>query len=339
MHTAVIQNALRLTIDQRLSGQTLEAILLQQLLLPDAFVRELFSTGRVQVGTQSAVAVQTVRASQQVWLRGGVHEPEPLVDARAVASTQLEVLYEDDHALVVNKPAGLLVYPGTEADTDTLAHRVAAHYLYTGQRCRVRHVHRLDRETTGATLYAKHEYAARTFDVLLRDHRIKRQYLAVVQGKLPRRTGTVELSIGRDRHVSGRYRVSSTGKAAKTRYQVVEQRSHDSLVFSLVECILETGRTHQIRVHLAALGCPVVGDAVYGQTAFGEPAAVRAGAAPVRSRGQALHAWRLAFWNPYEERQVEVAAPPDQALLSLLTACDLSAAWKRVFATEGADGL
>jgi 23S rRNA pseudouridine1911/1915/1917 synthase len=213
----------------------------------------------------------------------------------------LDILYEDPHMLVVNKPSGVLVHPGDESDVDTMAHRVVAYFAEAGLARRARHVHRLDRDTTGALLYAKHEFAARSFDRLLQGHEIARRYVALVAGEMPRLRGTIREPIGRDRHVSGRYRVSRTGKLAVTHYRVLASTRIGADAVSLVECVLETGRTHQIRVHLSAAGCPVVGDVLYG-------GGRGIGGIPF-PEGYALHAWQLTLWHPYTEQEVCVPAP------------------------------
>lgn len=336
MDVAVIHDALRLTVDRRSARMPLGALLTEQLWLPAGFVRQLFSAGRVRTGAGRATFDQVVPGGGRVWLQGGVREQEIRFDA-AAARLPAAVLYEDGHALVVDKPPGVLVYPGTEADHDTLAHRVAEHYARTGQVCRVRHVHRLDRDTTGAVLYAKHEYAARTFDALLAAHRIDRRYLALVHGRLAPATGVIDRPIGRDRHMAGRFRVAPTGKPARTRYRVLGTSPGQDGVVSLLECSLESGRTHQIRVHLADTGCPVVGDRLYGASAA---PADKAGGRPTEPAGHdavghALHAWLLALPQPYLGRPVRTVAPLPDAFAKRLARSGLTRVWEELLAAQG----
>ncbi len=318
MRVDVVQNALRIRVDGRSAGQAIDTLLTTQLFLADGFVRSLFSAGRVRAGSVAAVPGDILRQGQAVWLQGGVEEEEPIPISLGSVSP-LDVLYEDDHALIANKPAGVLVYPGTPEDTDTLLQQVASYYAETGQVLRVRHAHRLDRDTTGAVLYAKHEYAARSFDHLLQRGQVHRRYLAVVIGRLPMQQGVIDQPIGRDRHVAGRYRVSATGRPARTHYSVLAVAEVNQQPVSLVECTLETGRTHQIRVHLASLGCPVVGDALYGAPATDRALrGERLRAAVQIAHGHALHAVELRFWHPYEGEWVSQSAPLPQDFVQLL---------------------
>lgn len=207
----------------------------------------------------------------------------------------LDIIYEDDFSLVVNKPAGLKVHPTVDGETRTLANAVAAYYEASGIESSVRHVHRLDQWTSGAVLYAKHEFSQNRLDEAMRLKQIERHYVAIVQGLLDPPAGSFDGPIGRDRHHNTRRRVSRTGKRAITHYRVIETSQHGSLV----RLQLETGRTHQIRVHLSHAGHPLVGDALYG------------GAVKVISR-QALHGEWLKFRHPWSQEWMDVEAPwPD----------------------------
>lgn len=210
--------------------------------------------------------------------------------------TDLEVLYEDDFCLVVYKPAGMAVHPAYPGHTGTLAHAVASYYEMTGQACRLRHIHRLDEDTTGPVLYAKNEFAHIVLDAAMRDKTIGRTYIALVQGRLLPPTGLIDQPIGKDRRHSNKRRVTPGGDPARTRYRTLEQADRASLV----ELVLETGRTHQIRVHMAHAGAPLVGDALYG------------GSTKLLGR-QALHGRRLEFPHPWTGETVgcEAQAPED----------------------------
>jgi 23S rRNA pseudouridine1911/1915/1917 synthase len=216
----------------------------------------------------------------------------------------LDVLYEDDFCLVADKPAGLAVHPdGGASGEGTLAGAVAFHYAATGQRVAVRHIHRLDRMTSGPVLYAKNAFAQAKLDEQMRNKTIVRTYLAAVAGipKTPR--GTVSAPIGKDRHVSGKRRVSPGGRPAVTHYELIEP--FPAAGASLLRLRLETGRTHQIRVHLAHIGHPVIGDALYGRP---DP----------RIRRQALHGERLRFRHPFTGEEVETVSPLPADIAHLL---------------------
>ncbi len=214
---------------------------------------------------------------------------------------ELNILYEDDFTLVVNKPAGYEVHPSVAGQRGTLAHAVAAYYDMTNQPVRVRHIHRLDKETTGPVLYAKNELAHYVFDEAMRSKRIERVYLAVVEGLVEQDRGVVDAPIGQDRHHSTRRRVNETGEQAITRYQVVERFGEHTLV----RLQLETGRTHQIRVHMAHLGHPLAGDGMYG------------GNRRYISR-QALHGEKLVWVHPLSGERMTVRAPLPEDMGRLL---------------------
>ncbi|MFC3772675.1 RluA family pseudouridine synthase [Paenibacillus sp. GCM10012303] len=213
----------------------------------------------------------------------------------------LNILYEDDFTLVVNKPAGVEVHPSTQGQRGTLAHAVAAYYEASGQKCRVRHIHRLDKETTGPVLYAKNELAHYEFDKAMREKTIERIYLAVAEGAFEQRKGKIDKPIAQDRHHSTRRRVSETGDPAVTLYEVVEYFAGHTLV----RLRLETGRTHQIRVHLSSIHHPLAGDGMYGGTRR-------------YIHRQALHGERLIWVHPWTGERMEVRAPLPEDMSKLL---------------------
>lgn len=192
-----------------------------------------------------------------------VAEEEPMVPE---ASVSFGVAFEDDDVIVVDKPAGLVVHPGAGRARGTLANGLLAQYpeiAELGPEYRWGIVHRIDRDTSGLLIAAKN---ARAFDQLqaaLKEREIKRVYLALVAGRLGSATGTIEAPIGRDPAEPTRRAVVPTGRPARTHYQ--RMAAWDLADVSLVSVTLETGRTHQIRVHMQAIGHPVVGDPVYGR--------------------------------------------------------------------------
>lgn len=212
---------------------------------------------------------------------------------------ELQVLYEDDFCLVVNKPAGLAVHPDNESRETTLNHVVAAYYEAEGIHAAVRHIHRLDKDTTGPVLYAKNEYAQLKLDEAMREKKIVRMYAAIVQGRVSQELKRIDLPIGRDRYHASRRRVSLTGQAAIT--HILSAEAYPKA--SLLHIRLETGRTHQIRVHLSHMGHPLLGDVLYG--------------GPGTFARQALHGERLLFHHPFTGERIEVPAPWPQDMLEL----------------------
>ena len=207
---------------------------------------------------------------------------------------ELTILFEDDHVLIINKPPFMNTHPNDqEKDTDTLMNAAAFYLLSKGESANVRQIHRLDRDTTGAILFAKHSLAGAILDQMLEKRYIKRTYIAAVHGLLKQRKGTLNMPIGRDRHHATRRRVSPNGQEAVTNYQVIDINRQNN--YSLIKCWLETGRTHQIRVHFSHFGHPLIGDTLYG----GQPITNR----------QALHAAKLEFTHPFTQELIICHAP------------------------------
>jgi 23S rRNA pseudouridine1911/1915/1917 synthase len=233
----------------------------------------------------------------------------------------LAIVYEDDHVLVVDKPAGLVVHPGAGHPRGTLAAAVLAHApavgAVGGQR-RPGIVHRLDKGTSGLLVIAKTPAAYESLVAQLAARTVSRRYVAVVHGRLTPAEGVVDAPIGRHPHDRVRMAIQPRGKGkrAVTRWRVLEHLGDATLV----EVGLETGRTHQIRVHLASLGHPVVGDALYGG---------RTGAR-VRLDGLALHAAALTFVHPATQERLQFTAPIPPRLDSLVSGLRTVARQRRV---------
>ncbi|MFS0872752.1 RluA family pseudouridine synthase [Paenibacillus xylanilyticus] len=206
----------------------------------------------------------------------------------------MDVLFEDDFCLVVHKPADMKLHPdGSRADhAITLDHAVASYYEINGIDANVRHVHRLDEDTTGPVLYAKNAFALAKLDEAMRRKEIGRQYVAIAEGRVSPELSKIDAPIGKDRHHKQRRRVSEGGQEAVTHVEIGEVWEHSTLV----RLRLDTGRTHQIRVHLSYSGHPLVGDLLYG----GRPDAIGR---------QALHGEMLMFNHPLTGALIEVRDP------------------------------
>jgi 23S rRNA pseudouridine1911/1915/1917 synthase len=213
------------------------------------------------------------------------------------------VAYEDEHLLVVDKPAGLVVHPARGHREGTLAQLLAGKAAGGEDPQRAGIVHRLDRDTSGLLVVARSEDAHRRLQAALRARRLEREYLALVEGRVPSRTGTIEAPIGRDPRVRTRMAVGGHfPREARTRFTLEQSLAG----FSLLRLRLDTGRTHQIRVHLQAIGHPVVGDPEYGTAEL------------LGLRRQFLHATRLAFPHPITGEPVEVLSPLPEDLREAL---------------------
>ncbi|MEH7159091.1 RluA family pseudouridine synthase [Neobacillus drentensis] len=207
---------------------------------------------------------------------------------------EIDILFEDDHLLIINKPPFMNTHPNDpNRDQDTLVNAVQFYLQSKGEDRNIRQVHRLDRDTSGAILFAKHALAGAIMDNMLLKRKMKRTYLALVHGVVKPRKGIINKPIGRDRHHPTKRRVSLTGQDATTHYIVVKEDKEKQQ--SYLKCWLDTGRTHQIRVHLSYLGHALIGDTLYG----GKPIVKR----------QALHAAKLEFTHPFTEEYIVCHAP------------------------------
>ena len=172
----------------------------------------------------------------------------------------LDVVYEDDYVLIVNKPANMIIHPDDKNKSGTLVNLVANYYKNRNINRKVRYVHRIDKETTGLIIFAKDFISEARLLKDIETHVLKRNYLAFVEGKFKKKKGTIDAPIGQDRHINGKMCVSPSGKNAITHYEVIKEY----LNISLVKFSLQTGRTHQIRVHCKYINHPLLGDVMYG---------------------------------------------------------------------------
>jgi 23S rRNA pseudouridine1911/1915/1917 synthase len=216
-----------------------------------------------------------------------------LAEAFEVPTAAFRVAYEDEHLLVVDKPAGVVVHPAPGHRGGTLAQALAGR-AGGGEPGRTGIVHRLDRDTSGLLVVARGESVHRALRAQLAARRIEREYLALVEGRPPARAGTIEAPLGRDRRVRTRVSIDTRAPRAAVTHFALERALPTS---TLLRVRLETGRTHQIRAHLLAIGHPVAGDPEYGRRGlFG-------------LERQFLHAARLAFEHPVSGRRVDIRSP------------------------------
>ena len=276
--------------------------------------------GRPEVGSRAlaerliasgAVLVDGEARAKSHRLEGGEDLVVELPEAPGPLQAEemdLQVAWEDEHLLVVDKPAGVVVHPGTGHQSGTLVHGLLAHDAAGGDEDRPGIVHRLDRDTSGLLLVAKSEVAHEKLQGLIRRREVDRRYVALVKGEPRSRTGRIEAPIGRDRLDKTRHSLdTATPRDAVTHFEVVEWLGPRALL----DVRLETGRTHQIRVHLEAIGLLISGDPVYGSS--GDLGLER----------QFLHAGRLAFDHPFTGERVEVESPlPDDLADALARARD-----------------
>jgi 23S rRNA pseudouridine1911/1915/1917 synthase len=272
-----------------------------------ARLQGLIEAGHVRVDGKVVKAAHRLRSGETIAvdippLEPDRLEPEPMT---------LTIVHEDHDVLVLDKPAGLVVHPGAGHSRGTLAAAVLAHapsVATVGGARRPGIVHRLDKDTSGLLVIAKTREAYDALVAQLAERTVTRRYLAVVHGRVARSEGVVDAPIGRHPYERVRMAIRPLrhGKRAVTRYKVVERFDR----FTYMEARLETGRTHQIRVHMASLGHPIVGDKLYGG---------RAPRLHIPFEGHALHAAVLSFMHPVTQHRMEFSAPVPARMQGLLS--------------------
>ena len=261
--------------------------------------------GRVTVDGAGADPKRKVWGGERVEIEAA---PEPSAAAGQAEDIDLPVVFEDDHLIVIDKPAGLVVHPGSGNWSGTLLNALLHHAPGLAAIPRAGIVHRLDKDTSGLLVVAKTLEAQTDLVRQLQARTVKRHYLALVHGAVAR-DGEVDAPIGRHPVQRTKMAVVARGREARTHYAVFERFA----AATLLECRLETGRTHQIRVHMASIGHPLVGDPAYGRR---QAADARLASFP----RQALHAWRLALVHPATGEAAAWESPLPEDFASLLTA-------------------
>jgi 23S rRNA pseudouridine1911/1915/1917 synthase len=263
-----------------------------------AAAQRLIDDGRVRVDGEAKAKRHTLRGGETIEVEEAEAEP-----AGDVPEARFSIAWEDEHLMVVDKPAGVVVHPARGHAAGTLAQALERVGAAGGPEGRRGIVHRLDRDTSGLLVVARSEEVLAALQSALRRREIVREYLALVEGRPDARTGTIEAPLGRDRRVRTRMSTDTAeGRAAITHFET--ERVLDG--YTLLRVRLETGRTHQIRAHLKAIGHPVVGDPEYGHAGLlGLPR-------------QFLHAERLAFDHPVTGEPIDVRSPLPEDLRAAL---------------------
>jgi len=288
---------LQLVVTPEESGKRADIIVAHHTGFSRSLVAEAVKRGAVRVNGAAVKGSHLVGEGDVIEYE--LHERPPLaIEPEAI---ELTMIYEDDDVAVIDKPAGMVTHPAHGATSGTLVNALLAHVQsLPGDALRPGLVHRLDRDTSGLLVVAKTEAALSALGKAMKARHISREYLGLAVGTPADPKGTIDGAIGRDPHNRLKYAITVGGKPARTHYEVRERlRNAAELLFRL-----ETGRTHQIRVHMAALGHPLVNDPIYGKTD-----------ARFELPGQALHAWRLSFRHPRSGRDMEfqVDPPPEYA--------------------------
>ena len=268
-------------------------------------VQQLIAGGGVLVNGRESKAGYMLRPGDEVTMlkEVGASRPQEI----AAQPLPLDILYADEDLLIVNKAAGMVVHPAPGHHDDTLVNALLARYpalRAAGDMQRPGIVHRLDKDTSGLLIVARNARARAALIEQMKRHAIVKRYLALVDGVVPLDSGSIDAPIGRDpRHRQQMNITATAGREARTRFRVLERFARHTLL--LIQ--LETGRTHQIRVHLRAIGYPVAGDPVYGSSRRSLPL-----------RRQFLHAYQLEFTHPTTGQRLEFEAPLPEDLRAIL---------------------
>lgn len=280
-------------------GTRLDSYLAEKLELSRSKIQKLVKENLVTVNGKN------VNGSYQVKLNDEIEVNDDLNYEINVApeNIDIDVVYEDDDLLVINKASGMVVHPAPGHYTGTLVNALLYRFNITGgEQHRPGIVHRLDKDTSGLMLVAKNEWTHEKLSEMISKKEVARHYLAIVSGLIKHDTGTIDAPIGRD--VEDRQKMAVTDKNAKdaiTHFRVLKQFKENTLI----ECILETGRTHQIRVHLAYIGFPVVNDPAYGK-------------GKATDFGQMLHSKSIKFLHPRTGKELFFECEPPQEFTSKL---------------------
>jgi 23S rRNA pseudouridine1911/1915/1917 synthase len=285
-----INDQIEVKIDSSYHGYSIQAFF-------DAFHQSKKMIHELRMSNQVLVNEVPIKQNFQTQLSLGDRLQFPFFTKEAIdfipQKMELTIAYEDDFILVIDKEPGLIIHPDQKSGLNTLVNGVGYYYQQSHQNQRVRYIHRLDQDTSGLIVLAKTAFIHSYYDFLLKDKDISRSYYAIVDGTPKKKRGFIETFIARDRHHNQKRRVASQGDFARTHYQVLQSNSK----FSLVECKLDTGRTHQIRVHLAHIQHPIVGDPLYN---------------PNKNhliKRQALHAYKLSLIHPFTKEPITIESP------------------------------
>lgn len=294
---------MRYEVPSELDGERVDRVVAVLAGISRSKAREIVDGGGV-AGSGDDPMGPSDRVSTGDVLEFEVPEAPPLLEPHPV---EYGTVHIDDHVIVISKPAGLTVHPGAGTDTETLAAGLLFDHPElegVGQDGRWGIVHRLDRATSGLLVVARTQEAYERLSEMMRAREVGREYIAFTQGLMSIPRGTVDAPIGADPHRATKRALSPTGKRAVTHYRRREQWSGPEV--SMVDVTLETGRTHQIRVHLAVIGHPVLGDRMYG------------GQDPIPVSRLALHAATLRFEHPVDGTELSFAEPLPTDLAELL---------------------
>ncbi len=285
------------------SGDRLDTFLTEAMDISRSYIQKLLKEGRITVNGETVKANYKVKEGDAILCE----IPDPVTLDAVAQDIPLDIVYEDDDLFVINKRAGMSVHPAPGSERDTLVNAL----LYLGKELsgingviRPGIVHRIDKDTTGLLLVAKNDQAHQFLAEEIKNHRAERTYYAIVKGNFGEKEGTIRAPIGRNPKDRKKMAVVKDGKEAITHFTVLER----FLKYTYLKIQLETGRTHQIRVHLSYIHHPILGDPLYGN-----------GNDPYHLNRQALHAGEIAFTHPKTGEKMHFEAPLPQDFAEILT--------------------
>ncbi|MCR4923573.1 MAG: RluA family pseudouridine synthase [Lachnospiraceae bacterium] len=271
--------------------------------LSRSYIQKLIKDGLVFVNEKACKSSTLVKTGDRV----AFSVPDDLIPDIVPENIELDILYEDNDVIVVNKPKGMVVHPAPGHYSNTLVNALMYHCKdLSGINGVLRPgiVHRIDKDTTGAVIACKNDKAHESIAAQLKEHSIDREYAAIVAGNIKEDKGRISCPIGRDKRDRKKMAVDyERGKEAVTNFEVLERFGR----YTYVKCVLETGRTHQIRVHMSSIGHPLLGDELYAKCSW-----------PFRLQGQTLHAKTLGFTHPSSKERIMIDTKLPDYFLKLL---------------------
>lgn len=258
--------------------QTINSILQNELQISSRLLYKLIKLNKIQLNHQTCDTRKTGTLGDTITINFDYEEDNSNI---VPTKMDLNIIFEDDWLLVVNKPAGIAIHPSVLHYSDSLCNGIRFYFDKIGLKKKIRPVNRLDLNTSGLVVFAKCEYIQECLINQMKNNQFKKEYLAVCNGIFDKKSGTINLPIARKENSIIERRISENGQTAITHYIVLKEFDN----YSLVKCSLETGRTHQIRVHMSAIGHPLLGDSLYGSISN-------------LINRQALHCFNLQFIHP-----------------------------------------
>ena len=282
-----------------IEGQRIDSYLVSKLDISRSKIQKLIKQGKILVNEKETSPNYIVNMNDLIQINDEL-DFEIHVEPQNIP---IDVLYENDDLLIINKPSGMVTHPAPGNYKDTLVNALLGKYSLSSDKVRPGIVHRLDKDTSGVMLVAKNDWAHDKLSEMIKEKKVERTYLALVSGVINHETGTIDAPIGRD--IKNREKMMVTdinSKNAVTHFKVLERFSHHTLI----ECKLETGRTHQIRVHMAYIGYPVYNDFFYGKEKVD------------KEFGQLLHSHEIKLNNPRDNKEIQISVDAPSRFYELM---------------------